>query len=283
MMTATTSDLRSGASAHLTDGELMFLAGALDDADPRTDGGRRGDATPLSLARSLWSGAHAEARARMAHTAHLDGCAECRERLGVLERRGRRLAARIAELDFPADFRRPTLSAARPRPSGAGWIRAAAVLLVVIAPLLLVPPARAWALGWVRARWAQVTTGRIAPATTQAPRAAVSADTTRSRIRFVPTTDEIAIEFAAQQARGALLLSATSETSVVFEVVDGTGDEVPLVHEGGLRVLNTPISGASYRVALPPATQRVRLLVGTRAPVLIERTQLERERRLTLR
>ena len=191
------------------------------------------------------------------------------------------MSALVAEIDVPAEFRYPVLRARRTWRQ-AGWLRAAAVVLVVLSSLLLVPPVRAWALGWVSARWTRITVDR--PADRARPRA-VEAPAGRgsARLGFAPVGDELAIVVAAEQASGALILTTTSAPEVTFEVVGGTGGETPLVHAGGLRVLNVPTSRASYRVALPPAVQRVHIGVGTRARVLIERARVGGELRIDLR
>ena len=257
-----TDDELPRQGAHLTDGELLFLAGERQDVARETS---------LRLE---------DARARD-QALHLEGCAECGQRLARLERRARRLSTLVAEIDLPAEFRYPALRAGRTW-SPPGWLRAAAVVLVVLSSLLLVPPVRAWALGWVSARWTRITADRPAerarPRVSAAPAARASA-----RLGFAPVGDELAIVVTAEPAGGALILTTTSAPEVTFEVVDGTGGETPLVHAGGLRILNMPTSRASYRVALPPSVERIEVRVGDRRHVLIERISIGRELRLELR
>jgi hypothetical protein len=262
MMRVITDDELPRQGAHLTDGELLYLAGERRDAAREA---------PLRF-----EDARERDRAR-----HLEGCADCGRRLALLERRARRLSALVAEIDVPAGFRHPVLRA-RPRWRPGGWVRAAAIVLVVLSSLLLVPPVRAWALGWVSARWMRIVAG--APAGTSAPRAegpaAVGAST---RVGFVPAGDELSIVLTAEQAGGALILTRTSASEVVFEVVGGTGGGTPLVHADGLRILNVATSRASYLVALPPSVQRIHVSVGARARILVRRVHIGRELRVDLR
>ena len=261
-----TEDELPRQGAHLTDGELLYLAGARQDA-------ARDAARETSL---RFEDARERDQAR-----HLEGCAECGQRLALLERRTRRLSTLVAEIDVPAGFRYPALRTARTWSPG-GWLRAAAVVLVVLSSLLLVPPVRAWAIGWVSARWTRITVDR--PAAQARPRVLeVPAEPASARVGFAPVGDELAIVVAAEQAGGALILTTTSASEVTFEVVDGTGGETPLVHAGGLRILNAPTSRASYRVALPPSIARIHVRVGDRPPVPIERVDLSRDRRVELR
>ena len=257
-----TDDERPGQGAHLADGELLFLAGERQDA-ARAASLRFEDAPERDWGRH-----------------HLEGCAECGRRLALLERRARRLSALVAEIDVPPEFRHPVLGA-RPRWRPGGLLRAAAIVLVVLSSLLLAPPVRGWALGWMHAGWSRITAGRPAGGaraqSVEAPPAGVGA-----RVGFAPMSEEVAV-VVAEQAGGALVLTTTSAPAVTVEIVGGTGAETPLVHDGGLRILNDPSSRASYRVALPPSVQRIRVSVGTRAGVLIERARIGRELRIDLR
>jgi hypothetical protein len=262
MMRVITDDELPRQGAHLTDGELLYLAGERRDAAREA---------PLRF-----EDARERDRAR-----HLEGCADCGRRLALLERRARRLSALVGEIDVPADFRHPVLRATR-RWRQDGWLRAAAVVLVVLSSLLLVPPVRAWALGWVSVRWSRITAGRPVggprPRVVEAPAARGTA-----RVGFAPVADELAIAVASQQEDGAVLLTTTSGPEVTFEIVDGTGGETPLVQDGGLRIRNGPSSRASYRVALPPSVRRVHIGVGARPRVLIERARVGGELRIELR
>ena len=262
-----TEDELPREGAHLTDGELLYVAGERQDAA----GG-----TPL----------RSEDAPERDWERHLEGCADCGSRLALLERRSRRLSALVAEVNLPAEFRFPVLRSpvlrARPAWRQGGWLRAAAVVLVVLSSLLLVPPVRAWALGWVSARWTRITADRpadaVRPRVSEAPAAGAS-----TRLGLTPAGDALALVIDAEQTEGALILTTTSAREVTFEVVDGPDGETPLVHAGGLRVLNVPTSRASYRVALPPGVQRIHIRVGARAPVLVERARIGGELRIDLR
>ncbi len=265
MMRVITDDELPREGAHLTDGELLFVAAERDE-------GARGG--PLA----------AEDDLTRAWAQHLDGCAECGRRLALLDRRARRLSALVGQIDLPSDFRYPSLRPQRRPP--VGWMRAAAVVLVVLAPLALVPPVRAWALGWVSAQWTRIadrrTADRRAADPPRAPAAAPAARPTSSRIGFTPSREELSIVVASRQAAGALVLTTTPAPEVAFEIVGG-GGETPLVDASGLRILNVAASRASYHVALPPAVRRVHVRVGARPPVLVERARVGREVRLDLR
>lgn len=257
-----TDDELPRQGAHLTDGELLFLAGERHDA-ARGARLRSGDAPEHDWER------------------HLEGCAECGRRLALLERRARRLSALVVEIDLPAEFRQPVLHARRTW-RHSGWLRAAAIVLVVLSSLLLVPPVRAWALGWVSARFTRIAAGHSADGAR--PRAAdAPAERASARVGFAPAGDQLTIVVVAEQAGGALVLTTTSASEVTVEVVGGTGVETPLVHAGGLRILNVPTTRASYHVALPPSIGRIEVRVGHRPPVSIERASVGRERRVELR
>jgi hypothetical protein len=269
MMRVMTDSELPREGAHLTDGHLLFVAAERHDVARGAPPGVEDDTT------REW-------------TRHLDGCAECGRRLALLDRRAQRMSALVAQIDLPPDFRYPALRPRRRPQVGwrqVGWLRAAAAILLVLAPLALVPPVRAWALGWASAQWT-----RIADRRTSDRRAASSpvrgrtpaARPTSSRIGFTPSGDELFIVLASRQADGAVVLTTTSAPEVAFEIVGG-GGETPVVHASGLRIPNVVASRASYYVALPPAVRRVHVRVGVRPPVLVERARVGREVRLDLR
>ncbi len=255
--------------AHLTDGELLFVAAERHDAAHGTPPDVEDDTT------REW-------------TRHLDGCAQCGRRLAVLDRRARQVSALVGQIDLPPGFRYPALlPRRRPRADWlqAGWLRAAAVVLVVLAPLALVPPVRAWALGWASAQWTRIALRRTLDRRTAGPargRTAAPVRPTSSRIGFTPSGDELSIVLASRQVEGALVLTTTPAPEVAFEIVGG-GGATPLVHASGLRILNVVASRASYHVALPPAVRRVHVRVGARPPVVVERARVGREVRLDVR
>jgi anti-sigma factor RsiW len=198
---------------------------------------------------------------------HLDACERCARELDELGRLLNGVATSFAALDAPPELlerTRPSPRAARPHASvrapGAGpvrWLRHAAAVLLLLLPLALVPPLRAWIVERVHG-----TVGRGATAPPPDPAPAPAAAQAGGRLRFVPGGEEVQVEVTAWQAAGTLTLRRWEGPAGVLEVVGGSGDEGSMVSERVLRIESAPGSTASYELDLPASVRRVVVRVG---------------------
>ncbi len=214
----------------------------------------------------------ADAAEQAAAGPHAAGCAECRARMDAMARRRDALAALLARTDFPV----PVASAPRPdviplhsrRRQGAParpWLRAAAIVLVVLGVGVMASPARAWVGRWIAQAWESVT-GDAAPAPASAPAPAPdpgpAEQAPAAQVGFVPTGAELSVVVAHPQDAGALTVAAAPGASATAEVVGGTGAADLLVLPAAVHVRNAPGSAAEYRLTLPSSVRRVRIRVG---------------------
>lgn len=200
-------------------------------------------------------------------TKHVLDCSACTARLERLQRRSAALSVRLAEVQPPEGFVYPTLpagAAVRRRPGPGRWApgaaraRAAALALLVLAPLVFVAPLRAWVTDRVSTawEWAAALAGGEAPGeAAPEPEPAGSA-----RLWFTPAGATLRIDFASPQRGGELLLRATEGPEGSLEILRGAG-ETPVVTEGEVRILNTAASDATYLLSLPPSLRRVQVRV----------------------
>lgn len=218
---------------------------------------------------------------------HLRSCDACTSRMDLLERRSVRVAAVLDELQLPADFRHPapgspfstsTRAGARSRlGSRTGWMRAAAVVVLLLAPLLAIRPLRAAVNEWLSARWtevAELVRGGSAPAP--------PADDAGATLWFAPAGPELRVEFAARQTGGALIIRISPTDEGSLQVVNGTGGETPMISDRGIRILNTRHSVASYELGVPSGVRSVIVRVGQDPPVTVHRSEIGAGRTLLL-
>jgi len=202
---------------------------------------------------------------------HAAACAECRARMDALARRRDRLAALLARTDFPVPAsaapepgviplhsrRRETAAPARP------WLRAAAIVLVVLGAGVVASPARAWIARMLTEAWESVAgDAPPAPAPAPAPAPKPAEQAPAAQVGFVPTGAELSVVVAHPQEAGVLTVAAAPGASATAEVVGGTGSADLLVLPAALHVRNAPGSAAEYRVTLPASVRRVRVRVG---------------------
>jgi hypothetical protein len=223
----------------------------------------------------------AEAPDLQTWAAHAEECESCASALARLRRRAERFSTRLADLQLPADFRYP----AAPRPAAAraslvlpvrgagagGWLRAAAVVLVLLAPLLLVEPVRAWVAERLGLQRPEVSTpaadGRGAPIP------GAPGEASGSTVWFTPAAAEIRVEILHTQAGGALVVRPAAGPEGSLEILGGAG-EMPLLTEAGVTIRNEPGSAARYELSVPPRVERVLLRVGE-GPVRVLRPHAE--------
>ncbi|HEU4561041.1 MAG TPA: hypothetical protein VFS20_24530 [Longimicrobium sp.] len=249
---------------HLDDGELLSLLDGEADGAPRTDG-----------------------------EAHLAACPVCRERMERYRTRRERLAQLLVRADFPVPAApsvgsvadapddpkviplRPRAATRQPRFHQRPWLRAAAVVLLLVAAAVVATPARAWITEWVSRQWNRVaqddrpTPPRAAPPV-QAPPARPQAS---AQVRFVPSGSELRVDVASVQATGTLTLVPVDGPAASAEVLGAQAVEL-LVVPSGLRIRNTSIVSADYRVRVPDGVRRVRVRIGGAPEVTVERGEI---------
>ncbi len=218
----------------------------------------------------LLDGAAAPAERARVQT-HADACAACAGRLERQRRRSARLTLVLAEGDHVAalDRRAATLAASfdasawRPashRPFVPGYLRAAAVLVGLLALGWAVRPVRAW----IAARWQALTAADVAvhPAQTPPVRgAAVDAAGAATSVAFVPGAADFVVAFESRPTGGHLSVRPTLSDRVTLTA---TGRAGVLVLPGELRVQNATSPASDYRVEVPAGVARLRVRVAGR-------------------
>ena len=139
-----------------------------------------------------------------------------------------------------------------------GWLRAAAVVVGLLALGSAVRPVRAW----IGARWAALTAHEVvavhaapqAPIPAPAPAAATS-------VAFVPGAASFVVAFDAVPAGGRLSVEPGATDRLTLT---STGRAGVLVLPGELRVQNAAASTSDYRVQMPAGITRLRVRVGGR-------------------
>jgi anti-sigma factor RsiW len=224
--------------------------------------------------------------------AHVRTCEACSSRMHLLGRRSALVTDLLAELQLPPDFKRPAppppippwMGAGGPaRPGwGTGWVRAAAVVVLLLVPLLAVRPLRAAANGWLSARWteiAELVRGASGPARSAPTRPAEDVGAT---LWFTSAWPELRVEVAARQQAGALIVRVTSASEGSLQVMSGDGSEMPMISERGIRILNTRGSVASYELGVPSGVRSVIVTIGHDPPVAVHRSEIGAGRTLSL-
>lgn len=155
----------------------------------------------------------------------------------------------------------PMRRAARRASTNRPWLRAAAIVLLVLGVGVLATPARAW----VAALVAELFGGGDEPAPVEAPAPTTTAEPApetqaASRVEFVPAGSTFSIDVANAQAAGGLTLQRAAGETAVAEIV-GAGSADFLVLPSGLRIQNAAGAGAEYRVSVPASVRRVTVRV----------------------
>jgi hypothetical protein len=102
------------------------------------------------------------------------------------------------------------------------------------------------------------------------PSPAPTAPVRSASVTFVPTGTEFTVEIVSRQRVGRLVVAAVPGDSATTVVLDGSGSEDLIVLPAGLRIANSEASSASYEVRLPNHLARIRIRVGTAAPVTFD-------------
>jgi len=220
---------------------------------------------------------------------HLAACVDCDRRLRDLQRRSASISALLAGADFdvppalrdagPRVARRARAAAARRK--RIVWLRAASICAILLGAGILAGPARARVTDWVSDLWTGLLTGdRAAGADAAAPQAQPDGGT---RVRFTPTGPELSIEFASVPDEGRVELRVGDGPTTVVEVLGGVAEAELLVLPAGVRVLNEPGAGASYRVTVPTTVRIVRIAVDDSTVALVPIDSATSSRTLDLR
>jgi hypothetical protein len=211
-------------------------------------------ANDADLVRYLDGELDAAARARVEAAVAAD--AEVAARLETLRRRGKRLRRMLERTDpaAPAARSQPAEAVKLARSPAPTLMRAAAVLLVVIGIVSLVPPLRAWIVD----QWQ-----RIAPSANTAapgePPLLRTPDTVS--IAFPTTYQSFDFELIARQETGTIRIRVADVEQVAAEMYTRTNTEEFFKFPGGLRVVNTATSVADYDIVIPSGVRIVRLTV----------------------
>lgn len=224
-----------------------------------------------------WIDGEADAEERGRWRVHLDACPRCAAEADTLARSAGRVSAELARIGVPPGFAYPDDSARRSvqrqRAIGSGdvWRRAAAVALLLLAPVVLVEPLRAGLSGWIADRWQALESLWAGPAAApdagpgaapESQPATPLAAPERSTLWFRTTAGEFGVQIVSPQAGGTLTIRRTSGESGYFATPVGRSGEHPLVEERLIRIRNAAGSSASYEIGLPPSVERVVVRVG---------------------
>lgn len=213
---------------------------------------------------------------------HLASCAMCAEGVDALRDQSRAvsdwLETAAFEADLPDDAAPPTsatqsgtgdrtgpLRAREPRavprfrPAASPWLRAAAILVLLAAPLAAFPSVRSW-----------VTERVTGPAPSSEDVTAVASTEEPTVLRFVPDPGGFVVRFPAG-SEGVLTLERSGEGEAVLRS-DG-GEPEATVSAALLRIRNP--EPARYVLRLPATTTGVRVQIGERT-VEVSGSEIER-------
>ena len=211
-----------------------------------------------------------EAKERSALDSRLAAAPEAAARLEQLRRRSRNMSALLRSNNANAADTRASAEAIRPRMNQQsvrlGWppyLKAAAVVALLLTGALAVPPARAWLLARLLDAGAALglrpeETSTPVAAPPPAPTQGVS--TTEVSYSFRVTSDTFAIEVS--QTAGRLIVERSTNGSASAEAA-GAGDESFMVLPRGIRIEGPATTGTVYTIKLPDRVVVVRIQRGT--------------------
>jgi hypothetical protein len=142
-------------------------------------------------------------------------------------------------------------------------LRAAAVIMLIAAPVAAVPSLRAWFADTFLTEPAErAASGFAAPA----------ADPGAAVVRFQPEPAYV-VEFAAAQQSGALRIARGDRTEAVFQIQGDVGAG-PVISAASLQVRNTSASTASYLLELPATVSSLTVRIGGRTVAVLDAAAL---------
>lgn len=210
-------------------------------------------------------GAAAEGAPRwQQHIARCDRCAEAARSLSDDSRLLTEWLDRAAfEADVPTDPGGPAAGDPIPfrrRPGLAPWLRAAAILALLAAPLAAFPTLRAWVVESVTGPAAESGEAGAGVASAEEP----------TVVRFVPAAGEFVVRFEPG-SRGVITVARSTDATAVLEAAGGELETT--VSPSLLRIRNP--APARYFLRLPDATSGVWVRIGERA-VSVSDSQIDR-------
>jgi hypothetical protein len=146
----------------------------------------------------------------------------------------------------------------------APWLRAAAILLLIAAPVAAIPAVREFVTG-------AITDLRGAPQV-EAP-ASAPITTAPSIIRFQPAGGEFLVRIDAAQAAGTLRIVPAPGREAVLQLHDG-GVAGPVIAADAVHLRNAAAATDSYVLYLPPTVTRVTVLIAGRTVAVLPATAL---------
>lgn len=197
---------------------------------------------------------------------HVEECRQCQDALRTVRNESRLVSEWLERAAFEAGGptlpRRAAGPAARlPRRSRlAPWLRAAALFILLAAPLAAFPGVRAWVAERVVGTTTGVTQEDGVAATPGAP----------TVLRFVPAPGAFVVRFDPA-SEGVITIERSAEPEAELRA-DG-GEPEATVSASLLRIRNP--DSARYRLRLPDATTGVWVMVGERAVAVSDR-QIDR-------
>jgi anti-sigma-K factor RskA len=185
-------------------------------------------------------------------------------RLAALRQRTAGLQALLAHGDPHMEAPRVLLAHRARAPRAATLLRAAAIVLAVLALGMLVPPVRAW----VAASFARIA-GSAPPSGEATPLTASPSAAGALRITFAVHGDAFQVAVDYPQAEGTISIRRTAATTDEgaqrgAAEIHGAADADMLVLPGVLRIRNQPGDRASYSVVLPERVTDVTIRIGNR-------------------
>jgi anti-sigma factor RsiW len=201
-------------------------------------------------------GSEPERRAWERHLARCGRCAraldEIREESDLVSAWLRRAAfeetsAPAPALPFPAQSDADGRLRPRHRTRAAPWLRAAAILVLLAAPVAAIPAARSWIVRQVA--------GTGDPAPTAAPAAAPAVRPDRPTVlRFVPAAGALTVRFE-RGASGALALEPAGGVEAELHGVGGANEAT--ISASRVRILD---AAGRFRLRVPDAVTTVRVV-----------------------
>ena len=198
---------------------------------------------------------------------HVDHCDECRARLAAIAAHSTSVRESLSSIPIPPTAKealRRRVAAARARPVIPRWRRPAwqaAAAVIVVVGMAAASPARQWLRRRLEQPRADSRVSLPPPAAT--PQASSRSGAT---VSFSPAGTELILRFDSLPDAGTLTVERTVAAEISARVVSGagTGGDAMVVLPGELRVANRAMSRANYRVLLPRAVTRLRVIVADR-------------------
>lgn len=236
----------------------------------------------------------ASPRERQVWEDHLTGCEPCRTEVETLRSQSAAVTHWLARADFersagdrplpPARSEAPDQRPAgwrrvRPTRDAAAWLKAAAIVLLVAAPLVAIPGAREWIVD-------QLAGDPGSPPTTL--EAGEEWDATATVVRFTPAPGTFTVAVAAGQEVGALTVARSGPgQEAILQVSDrspapGPARPETAVSARDVRIENDPSATASYTLLVPPEITAVIVVVGDRR-TMVDNDEIDRRAVVALR